>query len=521
MDDKLHIAAPRSTHAAWLLAGATIAALLVVLNGTLVSMVHTWRDSVTYSHGFLIVPISIYLVMTKRALLRAVRPRVEPAGVVLVVFLMFGWVVARLTGLLVVEQFAMVGAIPALVWATLGSQALRILAFPLGFLFLAVPFGDPVVPLLMDWTATFTVGALQAISIPVFREGMYLSIPSGNFEVAESCSGVRYLFASLTVGVLFAYLSYRLWWKRLLFVSLALIIPVIANGIRAFGIVITAHLSDMKYAIGADHILYGAVFFGIVMLILLGIGQTFRDTAAPAVSPTTAPGVDLQQEVSPQRLRSFAFISLVSLAIVITGSLGATVLTDRLQNRAPPVARLPVGQQHWSHALSPATDWQPAYGGADDQLHEGYVSDSGRIDLHMYVYGAPTQGHELISSDNQLADGETWKEIESSVQTLEIGGAAYDVNETHLRDGSRSLLVWHWFDVDGTWITKPFTVKLNQVLALLRGDHHQSALVALATEKGTGSESARSLLANFLRSHASGIRNCIGGGAATSNACDR
>src|SRR5438552_85220 len=112
--------------------------------------------------------------------------------------------------------------------------------------------GEALIPPLMEWTADFTVAALQLSGIPVFREGLFFTIPSGNWSVVEGCSGVRYLIASFTVGVLFAYLSYRRAWKRLLFAAMSIIVPIIANGMRAYLIVMIAHLSNNQLAHGVD-----------------------------------------------------------------------------------------------------------------------------------------------------------------------------------------------------------------------------------------------------------------------------
>ena len=81
----------------------------------------------------------------------------------------------------------------------------------------------------MEWTANFTVLGLRLSGIPVFREGLHFVIPSGSWSVVEACSGVRYIIASLTVGSLFAYLSYRSFKRRLIFFGVALVVPVIAN----------------------------------------------------------------------------------------------------------------------------------------------------------------------------------------------------------------------------------------------------------------------------------------------------
>src|SRR5438046_7958381 len=135
---------------------------------------------------------------------------------------------------MVIKQLALVATIWATVIAILGREVAKAIMFPLGFLVLGVPMGEALIPPLMDWTADFTVKALQISGIPVFREGLFFTIPSGNWSVVEGCSGVRYLIASFTVGVLFAYLSYRRPWKRVLFAALSVIVPILADGFLAY-----------------------------------------------------------------------------------------------------------------------------------------------------------------------------------------------------------------------------------------------------------------------------------------------
>src|SRR5678816_4685926 len=96
--------------------------------------------------------------------------------------------------------------------------------------FFAVPFGEGLLPILMEWTADVTVGALRVTGIPVYREGNYFVLPSGAWSVVEACSGVRYLIAAFMVGCIFAWLHYRTSIKRVVFVCLA---PVSYTHLRA------------------------------------------------------------------------------------------------------------------------------------------------------------------------------------------------------------------------------------------------------------------------------------------------
>ena len=138
--------------------------------------------------------------------------------------------------------------------------------FPLAFLFFAAPVGEFLMPWLMARTADFTVFALRLSGIPVYREGLHFIIPSGSWSIVEACSGVRYLIASLMAGTLFAYFNYRSLRRRLLFVVVALLVPIVANWLRAYFIVLFGHLSDNKLAVAADHLIYGWVFFGVVII---------------------------------------------------------------------------------------------------------------------------------------------------------------------------------------------------------------------------------------------------------------
>ena len=153
-------------------------------------------------------------------------------------------IVAALTDVLELQQMALVEMATAIVWEVLGTEIARALVFPLGYLFFAVPLGEGLVPYLMDFTADFTVKALQFSGVPVYREALYFSIPSGNFEVVKACSGIRYLIASVALGTLYAYISYRSVSRRLLFIALAVLVPIVANGVRAYGIVMLAHLRN-------------------------------------------------------------------------------------------------------------------------------------------------------------------------------------------------------------------------------------------------------------------------------------
>ncbi len=249
---------PMTEYSIWRLATPLTLGLLIILAGlfwpTLYSMVEVWERSETFTHGFLIFPISAWLIWGRREQLSRLLPQSDWRGLVMLALAGAAWLFADAGSVNVVAQYAFIAMLIAAVWAVLGKQVVWALLFPLMFLFFAVPVGEFLIPPLMEFTANFTVAALQLTGIPVYREGTFFSIPSGDWSVVEGCSGLRYLIASVTLGCLYAYLTYRSWKRRALFTLAAFIVPVFANGGRAYMIVMIAHLSDMKLALGVDHL---------------------------------------------------------------------------------------------------------------------------------------------------------------------------------------------------------------------------------------------------------------------------
>ncbi len=281
--------------AAVLLTLTAIAGILIVYHETTASMISIWMRSETFAHGFLIFPFSAYLIWGQRKRLSKVFFQPSPLALLVLASLGFSWLLATLASVQVFKQFLLIAMIPAAVWAILGRRMVWALAFPLAYLVLAVPFGEALIPPLIDFTADFTVKALQLTGIPVYREGSFFSIPSGNWSVVEACSGIRYLIASFTLGTLYAYLTYHSLKRRLIFIALSLIVPIVANGIRAYMIVMTGHLSDMQLAVGVDHLIYGWVFFGFVMLLLFWIGSFWREDDNTYANDSAGPATETEE----------------------------------------------------------------------------------------------------------------------------------------------------------------------------------------------------------------------------------
>jgi len=269
-----------------LLAGLVV--LGVAFAGEAAAAWRVWMDSTAYSHCLFVLPIALYLAWDRRAQIVATPVVAFPAAAVLVIPLGLAWLLAERLAIMEGRQLVALTIVEVLFLAVLGWRMAIAMSAPLLYLYFLVPFGAFLTGPLQDYTAAFSVFGLEVLGIPHYADQYLIEIPEGRFYVAEACAGLRFLIASIAFGVLYGCLMYRSYGRRIAFVVASIIVPIIANGFRALGIVVAGHLLGSAQAAAADHILYGWLFFSIVTLVLILAGMPFRqDTAeeppAPAV----------------------------------------------------------------------------------------------------------------------------------------------------------------------------------------------------------------------------------------------
>jgi len=491
---------PRSAYARWFQAlGLTLlvwGAIALLLSSTALSMVEIWERSETYAHGYVILPIALWLIWRDRHRLAAVPAAPDARALILILPLLVLWLVSWAGGVLVAEHYALVGLLLAAVWALLGWRLVRAAAFPLFYLLLMVPNGEFLMQPMMDFTADFTVAAVRLVGLPVYREGTFFSLPSGDWSVVETCSGIRYIIASLTLGLLYAYLTYRSVWKRLAFVAASIIVPVIANGMRATMIVLIAHYSDMKLALGIDHYIYGWVWFGVVMLLMFWIGLIWReDQPANAERTLTA--------LQPPRL------PWLMAAVVVGVTALAPLWQARLQQPLPEVAlAAPQPAADWRVGESPFNDWVPRWQGMDAQVLGHYRRGEDRVQLFIAYYGQQRQDHELINSQNLMVpqEHERWQNVGERVRRLEIGGVSYRILEARLRtQGGERILAWQWNRVAGRNDLHPLRIKIELAVEKVLGGRDDGAAIVIAAPYVDQPGEAEPVLRDFLAAMAGSI----------------
>jgi exosortase A len=459
----------------------SLAWLLFWYRDTAFAMEAIWSRSGTFAHGYLVGPISIWLVWRKWEVLRTLALRSSIWGLLAGLGCGFAWLAAQLASVDSVAQFALVGILISAIWALAGTDVVRVLAFPLGFLFFSVPFGEFLFPDMMDLTANFVIGALRLSGVPVYVEGRSLVIPSGHWQVVEGCSGVRYLIASVVVGSLYGYLNYQSIWRRLAFTSISVVAPVLANWLRAYGVVMLGHISDNRLATGVDHIIYGWVFFGVVMLGLFWIGSRWREPEMPVAEEVAAARHGVRHKAP-----DFRAWTVVAMLMTVALSLASPALRwlEARGQHGPVLLGEPLAAAGWAPTdFAGLPEWAPRYGGMSAQTRSAWARDGAIVGVYVGYYRDQQPGRELINSENKIIKSKdpVWTMSSYGDRIAHLPEGPTLVRGIEIRGERGRLLVWHWYWIAGKVTSNDYVAKAWLLIAKLAGRGDDSAVVMLET----------------------------------------
>jgi exosortase A len=474
---------------------AVLVAVVLLFRETAFEVFGIWWRSDTFAHGLLVLPISAGLAWRARARLEGLVLRPSLGALIPLGLAGLGWLLGAMANAASVTHFFLALILIFAQVAVLGGQISRVLAFPLLFLLFGVPIGEFMLPIMMDYTAEFTVTAVRASGVPVYQEGLHFVVPNGRWSVVEACSGVRYLIASLMIGTLYSYLSYRSLKRRLLFVLVALLVPVVANWLRAYMIVMLGYLSDNRIATGVDHIIYGWVFFGVVILLMFSVGGRWRedlDPQPPCCPPQTLPPLGRAQALTRVGL---------ALAFLLALPWADKALEPQGNGAAVPVFQALAPQAPWQMASGGFSDFKPSFEGFRSEQRVEYSTGTARVGVYVAVYGEQTQGHELIHFRNMLLSPHDKLYSRRKVTTGPDSGHG-DWLESVISGKSEVVLTWSGYWINGHLLSSEYLAKALLLWSRLQGKPDTSAFVTLwstAMDEAT----ARQQLQTFYAAHGS------------------
>jgi exosortase A len=438
--------------------------------------VRVWMDSTAYNHCFLVLPLIGILLWARRRVVANAHPSSMPGALLFLPGLALLWSAAALLDVLEAEQLLVVALFEVLVLAILGWRLFRALLAPALFLFFLVPFGAFLVPTLQRFTAAFATSGLSLVGVPVIADGLVIEIPEGSFEVVEACAGLRFLIASAVFGCFFATLVYRSKLTRIFFILLSILVPILGNGVRVFGLILLAHFQGNATAIEADHVIYGWAFFSLLTLFLIAIGLMLPDR------------LNLAAVRSPENSGSFRPSSGLRVGVIVGAALAIIAVGPVWLRIFEPASAAPIQARladlapgtDWVKAPDDPAGWWPLWQGADQIFPTTYRDGDMSASAYIVRYRVGFHDKPISRMLSAIADPEIWKIADTGRVFVPIEGQTVAVNTAMLRRQGFSRSVWWFYVIDGQVTASSLEARLLHARAALLSGQHVQAFVAIS-----------------------------------------
>jgi exosortase A len=468
-----------------ILAGAW-AILLLLFRRDATDLATIYWTNTTFGHCLFIAPVIAWLVWQRRAGLALVRPQGWWPGLALVGAGGLGWLVGDAAGVALFRHAGLVLMLQGAAVSVLGPNVSRALLFPIAYMAFLVPFGDFLEGPLQSITVAMVMPLLHLFGVPASVDGVLITTSNGYFEVAEACSGAKFVIAMIAFGVLVANVCYVSWARRAAFLAMALVVPVIANGLRAFGTIYAAWWTSVEAATGMDHIVYGWFFFAAVMAAVLAIGWKWfdRDPDAAWFDPLPLQAPAAHRVQAP--VAALLALTVASLFLCWSSWIAARA--------APLPAKVELPQIAGWHgvAASRVAPWSPHFPGADHFVIGHYADGRGRtVDLSVAVYGSQHEGKELVGFGiGAIRENDRWVRIADLPPFS--GGHALRMTGP----GRVERVTVSWYRVGDTLTGSDSQVKFETLKTKLLGGNQAAVAVLLSAEQRN--DGAQAAIEDFL-----------------------
>ncbi|HKD55491.1 MAG TPA: VPLPA-CTERM-specific exosortase XrtD [Steroidobacteraceae bacterium] len=486
--------------------GLALVAVVAIFERTFPYLYGVWHQE-EYSHGFLVPVISAFLLWQRRGRIAQVGLRPSWAGVAIVAVGIAIHLFGMLASITTVDTYALVIVLLGIALALMGWPAFRIALVPLALLFLMNPipnfFYYNLSSQLQLMSSQLGVAFMRLCGVSVFLEGNVIDLGNYKLQVAEACSGLRYLFPLMTLGVIMAYLfKGRAWMRWCLFLS-TIPITVLMNGLRIGVIGVLVDRFGIAQAEGFLHQFEGWLVFMSCFAVLLGLAwlllrltgerRSWRDLVSFGPPPPRAAAAPTAARVPGKP--ALALLLLLLLAVVPARAV-PTRMEVRPQRADFTEFPLLVGGWHGRRQTIEAVYLDTLK--LDDYVMADFVrnavdgtgsgtapgADSG-VPINFYVaYYASQRTGQSVHSPRSCLPGGGWRILEfgqHAVQGVRTNGTPLRVNRAIVQHGNDRELVYYWFQERGRNITNEYLVKWYLLEDAVLRNRTDGALVRLIT----------------------------------------
>jgi exosortase D (VPLPA-CTERM-specific) len=469
-----------------------------------------WNLKPEYSHGIIIPVLSAFLIWRQREQLRGLPFTGSWTGVVLIVLGLVMRFIGASTTMHTFEHYAFLLVLYGLVLALTGPAIFRRLWVPLIMLVFAVPlpsfFNNSLSLHLQLMSSALGVWVIRAAGVSVLLEGNIIDLGNYQLEVAEACSGLRYLFPLMTLSFIVAYMFRGPFWKRTVIFLSSIPITIVMNSLRIGFIGITVERWGTSMAEGALHDFEGWLVFmlstGAVLLVAVGLARLGRSkvpwheafTFGPPVANTPAAKRDatVAGAAAPRAVpRPF-----VAAAVLVLAGAAVDVATPAPEFTYPQRASFDEFPTHVGDWVGKRDTLQGIYLNAlrlDDYVLADYRESDG-VPVNFYAAYYQTQDStRAIHSPHDCIPGGGWEISKFEQRSIPATAAtpAFKVNRAVVQLGSHRQIVYYWFDERGRQLTNEYIARWYLFWDALTRHRTDGALVRFVASVPPGTDEAQ------------------------------
>ncbi len=235
-------------------------------------LVLAWYSSDQYSHGFFIIPITLYIIWRKKDVLG--KTPIIPSwwGMALVIFSLLLYLFAYFAEISTVASFSIVVLLAGVIIYLYGFLIFKELLFPLAFLLFMIPipgqiYSSMTIPLQLFVTkVSVWIGAF--LDIPIYREGNVIHLPDRTMQVVQACSGLRSMISLLMLSAIFGYFTLKSNILRFALFLSGIPAAIFVNIIRVSLMVFAFYYFNYDLTKDSVHTVFGIIIFFIALIII-------------------------------------------------------------------------------------------------------------------------------------------------------------------------------------------------------------------------------------------------------------
>jgi exosortase D (VPLPA-CTERM-specific) len=481
--------------------GAGLLCIWPFWNG-LTQMWQFWIDFPEYSHCLLIPLVAAFLIWQQKDRLERLQFAGSWWGVALV--LLGGGLLAmgQLGTVYTLVQYAFLIALDGLVLSFLGWAAFRLIAVPLLILWFMIPLPAFIFfnlsASLQLLSSQIGVAVIRLFDVSVFLEGNVIDLGGYKLQVADACSGLRYLFPLMTLGFLMAYFYKGARWKRILVFLSSMPITVIMNSLRIGIIGVTVDRWGVAMAEGFLHEFQGWMVFMISAALMMGeiavlnaVGRetgTWRQLFGVEFPARTPSGAGVRERRLPA--------SFLGASLLLAGFAVASTVVPRPVETTParaPFIQFPMTLGDWRGQRQSLEAVFTDQLQMDDYVLADFANGAGaQVNFYVSWYNSQRKG-EAVHSPRACLPGGGWQTQSFTQQDLpgvSVAGVPLRVNRAVVELGNQRQVVYYWFQQRGRIIDNEFAVKWYLFWDALTRHRSDGAMVRLIAPLSAASSEA-------------------------------